>query len=105
MRASYAGRRTDTGSSALVAAATRLGAGYLGLGGAVDGVLWVGPVAQLVDWKATTRSRRTKTQQKLVAAGCPVVFIATEAEVVAVVTMLRAKARVWRAHGDGTSGD
>lgn len=66
--------RPDTTSKALIAYAKQLGAEYLPLDGAIDGLLLHRGAVVMVDWK-TPGATLTETQAKLVANGWPVRFL------------------------------
>lgn len=85
MRPTYANRRIDTAAKPLIAAARGLGVEYENLGGAIDGMLWLGPVVRLVDWKTPGKAALTEGQGKLLARGCPIHFVSTVAQLQALV--------------------
>jgi hypothetical protein len=91
MRPPYAARRVDATAKALTAEAKRLGCGVAPLGGAVDAVLWLGPITRLVDFKSPGGTL-TASQTKLVQSGAPIVFVATVAQLEAVVAQMRREA-------------
>jgi len=93
MKPATARHRTDTGSAALIDLIRAAGLGYVPLGGAIDGAVYLGTVVVLVDFKAGAKSKRTKTQLKLVAAGAPIWFVASDAEALQLVEWMRAH---WR---------
>ena len=66
--------RPDTTSKTLIAYAKQLGAEYLPLDGAIDGLLLHRGAVHLVDWK-TPGSTLTETQAKLTASGWPIRYI------------------------------
>jgi len=90
IKPSYARHRTDRGSKELIALLEAAGARYMPLGGAIDGAAYVNDAVALVDFKASPKSKKTKTQAKLVAAGAPIWFLATSEDVLAVVAFLKA---------------
>ena len=87
MRRAFA-NRVDNTSKALIAHAKSLGADYLCLNGDLDGVLKVGPVQWLVDWK-TPGASLTPKQAKLIAAGWHIVFLSTPAQVEHAIAQMR----------------
>lgn len=66
--------RTDNGSKALIKYAESIGFVYVGLEGALDGLLVWGQVVTIVDWKSKDGTL-TPTQQRLVAKGVPIRFV------------------------------
>jgi hypothetical protein len=66
--------RQDSTAKALIAEATAYGAKYLPLDGVVDGVLFFRGHAFVVDWKGP-KTKLTKRQSALLAAGHPIWFI------------------------------
>ena len=91
MKPSWARHRPDTTAKALEAEAKRLGVECAPLGGAVDAILWLGPVTRLVDWKTPGKSI-TDSQGKLVARGLPIAFVSTVEQLQAVVAEMRREA-------------
>ena len=71
----YRVNRTDTGSKELIAYAKSLGFDYEHAGGSFDGVLAWGDRAIVVDWKSTGGTL-TPAQQRMVARGFPIRFVA-----------------------------
>lgn len=91
VRAVYAGRKVDATAKALTAACKQLGVECAPLGGAIDAVIWWGPVVRLIDWKTPGKSI-TDSQGKLVARGLPIAFISTVEQLQAVVAEMRREA-------------
>lgn len=90
MRRAFA-NKVDTTSKALIAHAKSLGAAYLALNGDLDGVLKVGPVQRLVDWKSPGATLTDK-QAKLVAAGWQILFLSTPEQVEDAIAYMRKQA-------------
>jgi hypothetical protein len=91
MKPAWARHRTDTGSSERIALLVASGLGYVPLGGAIDGAVYLGNAVALVDFKAGATSKRTKTQVKLVAEGVPIWFLASDDDVLQLVRWMRAR--------------
>lgn len=72
--------RLDITSKALVAHAKKLGANYLPLDGAIDGLLLHRGRVIPVDFKSPGATL-TDTQAKLTAAGWPIVYLSTPEQV------------------------
>ncbi|MEY4387203.1 MAG: hypothetical protein RLY20_2486 [Verrucomicrobiota bacterium] len=87
MRRAFA-NRVDNTAKTLIAHAKSLGADYLTLNGDLDGVLKVGPIQWLVDWK-TPGASLTPKQARLVAAGWRIHFISTPEQLEEVVKTMR----------------
>lgn len=91
MRRAFA-NRVDNTSKALVKHARSLpGVQYLPLNGDLDGVLKVGNVQRLLDWK-TPGATLTDKQAKLVAAGWEIAFVSTPEQLEALVATMRKQA-------------
>lgn len=88
MKPSFARHRTDTTAKALQSEAKRLGVEYADLGGAVDGILWLGQVVRLIDFKGAS-GELTPSQSKLVARGLPICFVSTVQQLEALVFDMR----------------
>lgn len=81
--------RADSTAAPLVRLARALGARYLHMGGAVDGLLlWQGRTL-LVDWKRSQSAARTKTQKGLVAEGWPIRFVSSSEELLTLLGVRR----------------
>lgn len=91
MKPAAARHRTDTTAAALVSEAKRLGVKVALLGGAIDACLYLGSVSRLVDFKSPGGSL-TDAQARLVANGCPVVFVSTVGELEALVSQMKREA-------------
>ena len=91
MKPSYARHRTDTTAKALEAEAKRLGVRCAPLGGVCDAIWWVGPISVLIDYK-TPNTSLTASQSKLVANGCPLVFVSDVEQVRAIVGRMKRQA-------------
>jgi hypothetical protein len=77
MKPATSRHRVDSTAKALASEATSLGVGVVHLGGAIDAALFLGTVVRLVDWKAPAGGRLTDSQAKLLARGCPLLFVTT----------------------------
>lgn len=71
------GGRIDTAAKPLIAAAKSLGLGYQHVGGTFDGLLFLGEIVRVVDWKTPGKESLTPGQMKMVAKGCRIAFIST----------------------------
>lgn len=89
MKPAHARHRTDQGSADLVELVRALGAEFEPLGGPLDGVVWVGAALALVDFKHGEKAPLTPRQGKLLARGCPIHFLRSEAEVRLLVALLK----------------
>ena len=74
-----AGKRVDATSKDLIAYAKQIGFDYEPANASFDGVLSLGPIAVVIDWKAPGASL-TPSQQRMVTRGFPVRFISTPAQ-------------------------
>ena len=91
MKPASARHRIDITAKALSAEAKRLGVGYEPLGGAVDGLLWLGAITRLVDWKSPGGAL-TDSQAKLVARGVPIHFVSDVGQLEALVAAMKREA-------------
>jgi len=91
VRPVYAGKKVDTTSKALTAEAKRLGVEVAPLGGAIDLLVWLGPVVRLVETKSPGGGL-TDSQAKLVARGCPIHFVTTAEQMGALVAGMKREA-------------
>lgn len=82
--------RVDATAKELTAYAKSIGLEFDPIGGKLDGFLWLGKQVRLVDFKSPGGTL-TEAQGKLLARGCPVVFISTPTQLDALkAEMLRA---------------
>lgn len=88
MKPANSRHRTDTTAAALRSEAKRLGVEYADLGGTIDGVIWLGPVTRLVDFKSATGGL-TGSQAKLVARGLPIAFVSSVGQLEALVSAMK----------------
>lgn len=93
MRAAGAGRRVDQGSAALTQIARQQGIGVEPLNGAIDAIWWLGSVVRIVDYKGT-QAELTPKQAKLIAQGCPIRFVSSPEQAMALVAEMKREA--WR---------
>lgn len=93
MRPANSRHRTDGTAKALAAHAKALGVGYEPLGGAVDGLLFLGHVLRLVDWKTPGKAALTPSQGRLLARGCAIAFVSTPQQLEALVHDMKRQAR------------
>lgn len=89
----HARHRSDRGASAWVDYLRAAGVSYAHLGGAIDGVAWFGDRIALIDFKSSDKAPLTAGQGKLLAAGCPIHFVYSEATARLVATKLKARPR------------
>lgn len=78
-------KRTDAGSTALVAMARKLGFTVIPLRGSIDAILVKGGTVHLVDWKKGPKAKRTKAQQALDAQGVPIFYVHSIEQLLAMV--------------------
>lgn len=71
--------RTDRTAKALIAHAEQLGAMWMPISGAIDGLLYFRGQLLMVDWKSPGGAL-TPTQSKLASQGWPIHFLSTPAE-------------------------
>jgi hypothetical protein len=90
MKPAHARHRVDTGAADRIGLLLASGLGYVPLGGAIDGAVYLGNTVALVDFKAGAKSKRTKTQIAMVAKGVPLWFLASDADVLRLATWMRA---------------
>jgi tRNA A58 N-methylase Trm61 len=88
MKPSYARHRTDSTAKAMEAEAKRLGVRCAPLGGVCDAIWWLGTVSRLIDYK-TPNTSLTEAQSRLVANGCPLVFVSDVEQVRVVVDAMK----------------
>ena len=81
MKPAAARHRTDTGSAQLIQLLRAHGIAYEPLGGAIDGVAWLGHDVRLIDFKRDNKSPLTLRQIRLLGRKCPIALIWTEDQV------------------------
>ena len=91
MKPAWSRHRPDGTAKALTADCKRLGLECASLGGAIDAVVWYGPVVRLIDWKAAG-GELTDSQSKLVARGLPIRFVSTVPQLEALAAEMKREA-------------
>lgn len=91
MRPVYAKRRVDSTAKELTAYARSLGLDVEPLGGTVDAVAWLGRATRLIEFKSPGGTLQP-SQAKLLARGCPIVFVSTPAQLDVLAAEMRAEA-------------
>ena len=86
-----AGRRVDAGSKALTALARKSGVEVEPINGSIDAIWWLGTVVRLVDYKGT-HDAITSKQGSLIARGCPLRFVSSSDQVLALVAEMKREA-------------
>jgi hypothetical protein len=69
--------RIDTTAKNLIAAAKQLGLTYVPVNGVFDGLLVLGEVVVICDWKTPGKAALTEGQGKLLASGVQISFVST----------------------------